>query len=65
VIKSRKILLDTEALAVRFRVAPGTVRYWASMDEWTAYGTRRHRLWNLAEAQASYDKRHPEEEGLD
>lgn len=52
-------LADTAAIAAGFRVAPGTVRYWASTDHWTPYGTRRNRLWNLAEVQASYDRRHP------
>lgn len=61
-IKQRKILVDTGAMAARFEVAPGTVRYWASQDHWTPYGTRRHRLWNLADAQASYDRRHPGDE---
>ncbi|WP_116042306.1 hypothetical protein [Amycolatopsis palatopharyngis] len=60
-IKPRLRLADTAAIASLFRVAPGTVRYWASVDRWTPYGTRRHRQWNLLEAQASYDQRHTQE----
>lgn len=55
-IKPRKRLLDTEAVAEFYGVKPGTVRSWASRYGWTPYGTRRHRLWDLNEAQASYDQ---------
>jgi hypothetical protein len=51
------ILTDTEALAVHHGVAPGTIRRWASEDRWTPYGTRRHRLWSMDDAQASARKR--------
>jgi hypothetical protein len=52
-------LLDTEAIALHYKVARGSVSRWASEDRWHPYGTRRRRLWDLAEAQASYEKRHP------
>jgi hypothetical protein len=52
-------LVDTEAIAVRYGVATGTIRRWAHEDRWPAHGTRRHRLWSLADAQAAYDRRHP------
>lgn len=55
--KPRLRLLDTEAIAVHYRVAPGTIRRWACQDRWRAYGTRRHRLWNLRDAQQSYERR--------
>lgn len=60
-IKQRLRLLDTAAIAKHYGVAPGTIRYWASEDGWHPYGTRRHRQWDLNQAQASYDKRHPDE----
>lgn len=56
-IKARLRLIDTEAIALHFKVAPGTVRRWASEDGWHPYGTRRFRLWSLADAQRSADKR--------
>lgn len=55
-----RILLDTQAIAVHYRVARGTVGRWASEDRWVKYGTRRRRLFDLREAQASYDRRHPD-----
>lgn len=51
-----KRLLDTEAVAVHYRCAPGTVRYWASVHGWTKYGTRRHRLWDLDEIEALFEQ---------
>lgn len=59
-IKPRLQLVDTEAVAVHYKVAVGTVGRWASQDKWHRYGDRRNRLWDLAEAQRSYLKRHPE-----
>jgi 23S rRNA G2445 N2-methylase RlmL len=56
-IQSRLRLLDTEALAIYYDVAPGTIRRWASEDRWRPYGTRRHRFWNLTEVKASWRKR--------
>lgn len=61
--KRRKRPVDTAAIAVHYGVAVGTVRRWASEDEWLPMGTRRHRLWDLNQAQDSYDKRHPREDG--
>lgn len=65
-IKPRLRLLDTEATARHYGVAPGTIRRWASEDRWYPYGTRRYRLWNLIEAQTSYERRHLDvsEEGV-
>jgi 23S rRNA G2445 N2-methylase RlmL len=60
-MKPRLRLLDTEALALHHKVAPGTIRRWASEDGWHRYGTRRHRLWSMADAQASQDKRRADE----
>jgi uncharacterized protein YjcR len=54
------ILVDARVVAVHYGVAAGTVRRWASEDHWTPYGDRRHRLWDLREAQASYERRHPD-----
>ena len=61
-IKQRKRLAPTASVAYLFDVAVGSVRRWASEDGWTPYGTRRHRLWDLNQAQASYDRRHPKPE---
>jgi len=58
-IKSRLRLLDTEALALHHGVAPGSIRRWASEDGWHRYGTRRHRLWSMAEAHESAARRQP------
>jgi uncharacterized protein YjcR len=52
------LLLDTEAIAWHYEVAVSTIRSWARRDHWQPYGTRRHRRWNLREAQASYEQRH-------
>lgn len=57
VIKPRLQLVDVQAIAAWCKVAPGTVRRWASQDRWHPYGTRRHRLWDLTEVQASWRKR--------
>jgi uncharacterized protein YjcR len=65
VIKPRLRLLDTEALAHHHHVAPGTIRRWAHEDGWHPYGTRRFRLWSMAEAKASAEKRQPPNEGSD
>lgn len=56
-IKQRAVLLDTEAVAVHMGVPPGTIRYWASVDHWRPYGTRRKRQWNLWDAEDSYKRR--------
>lgn len=56
-LKPRLRLLDTEALAFHHQVAPGTIRRWASEDRWHPYGTRRHRLWSMADAEASATRR--------
>lgn len=58
-IKPRLRLLDTVAIARHYGVATGTVRRWASEDRWQPHGTRRHRLWSLAAAQASWERRNP------
>ena len=62
-MKQRLRLLDTEAIALHYNVAPGTVRRWASEDRWHRYGTRRHRTWSIADAQRSYERRQPPMEG--
>lgn len=61
-IKPRLRLLDTEAIAHHFHVAPGTIRRWASEDQWHRYGTRRNRLWSLADAQRSWERRNTSNE---
>ena len=63
-IKPRLRLLDTEAIAHHFQVAPGTIRRWASEDGWHPYGTRKARLWSLADAQASHDRRRADDQKL-
>jgi hypothetical protein len=50
--KARLRLLDTEAIAWHYGVAPGTVRRWACQAKWRPYGSRKHRLWNLTEVDA-------------
>lgn len=62
--KPRLRLLDTEALALHHGVACGTIRRWAHEDGWHRYGTRRHRLWSMAEVQASAERRQPPNEGV-
>lgn len=61
-IKPRLRLLDTEAIAVHYKVSTGTIRRWACEDRWHRYGTRRQRLWNLTEAQRSWEKRHAQDQ---
>lgn len=55
--KPRLRLVDTEALAVHYGVAPGTIRRWASEDRWHPYGTRRFRTWSMTDAQQSWETR--------
>lgn len=62
-MKPRLRLVDTEALAHHHKVAPGTIRRWASEDGWHRYGTRHHRLWSMAEAAKSWERRQPPKEG--
>lgn len=52
-------LVDTEALAVHYGVATGTIRRWASEDRWQPHGTRRCRQWSLTDAQTSWEARNP------
>lgn len=63
-IKPRKILVDTAALARHFGVAAGTIRRWACQDTWPKYGTRRQRLWNLLDAERSHTTRHADDDDL-
>lgn len=63
-MKPRLRLLDTEALALHYGVATGTIRRWASEDRWHRYGTTRHRQWSMTEAQTSWERRQPPKEGL-
>lgn len=34
----------------------GTLRYWASAENWRPHGTRRRRRWELEQARATYLK---------
>lgn len=34
----------------------GTLRYWASTENWAKHGTRRHRRWDLDQARRTYLK---------
>lgn len=61
-IKQRLRLLDTEAIAMHYGVAPGTIRRWAHDGHWTPYGTRRHRLWNLTEIEAWRQNQHSQKD---
>jgi uncharacterized protein YjcR len=54
--KPRLRLADTAAVAFHFGVSPGTIRRWAHEHRWHPYGTRRHRLWSLDEAQRTRDE---------
>jgi hypothetical protein len=53
-------LCDIEAIALHYGVAYGSIGRWASEDQWTKYGHRRRRLWDMREVQISYERRHPE-----
>ena len=53
----KPLLLDVEAIARHYKVAAGSVRRWASEDRWKPYGTRHRRLWDLNDAQVSYERR--------
>jgi hypothetical protein len=57
-------LLDVEAIARHYGVARGTVGRWACEDRWVKYGTRRRRLYDLAEVQESFERRHPDSEDM-
>ncbi|MDX8050416.1 hypothetical protein SK571_13575 [Lentzea sp. BCCO 10_0798] len=59
-IKQRKRLADTEAVASFYDVAPGTVRSWASRYNWTPYGGRRARQWDLIEIEQKFREREME-----
>lgn len=42
----------------------GTLRYWASAENWTPHGSRRARRWDLDQARRTYLKyRTPPENG--
>jgi hypothetical protein len=43
-------------LATGEEVPLGTLRYWASAENWTPHGSRRRRRWDIAEARATYFK---------
>lgn len=43
-------------LAVGEEVPLGTLRYWASTEPWTPYGTSRERRWDMTQARATYLK---------
>lgn len=66
-MKQRLKLLDTEAIALFYGVAPGTIRRWAHLGRWTPYGSRRNRQWNLIEIEAwrrgEEEARHERERG--
>lgn len=48
--------VSTSDLALHFTLPVGTIRRWACVDGWRPHGTRRHRYWSIADAQASYDR---------
>lgn len=50
-------LTDYARLADELGVVVGTLRYWASKDDWTEYGTRGRRLILRTQALDSYRKR--------
>lgn len=52
-------LLSAADLAVHYQVAVSTIHVWASRYRWPKYGTRRHRLYDLDDVQATYDQLHP------
>lgn len=53
-IKPRKRLLDTEAVAALYEVKVGTVRSWANRYRWTPYGGRKSRQWDVNEIEAKF-----------
>ena len=53
----RGILLTiAEAVAI-YRVPAGTLRRWASEDDWTPFGSGYRRYWSYDQVQDSYDER--------
>ena len=56
-----RIYLTADHLARTFSVAVGTVYYWASVDGWDRTSPRHRPVrYSLADAQASFDRRHQE-----
>lgn len=51
------IRVSVSDAAKLFDVPTGTIRRWASEDDWTPHGTRRRRRWELPQVQESYDRR--------
>lgn len=43
-------------LATDEKVPVGTLRYWASSENWTPHGEPRHRRWEIEQARATYLK---------
>ncbi|MCD2193494.1 hypothetical protein LQ327_08875 [Actinomycetospora endophytica] len=50
-------MVDPEALAVHIGVPVGTIYRWAHEDGWQKFGRDRRRLYRIADAEASADKR--------
>lgn len=42
-----------------YGVAPGTIRYWISLDGIEGRQNGRHKVYPRADIQAAYDRRHP------
>lgn len=52
------VLVSVRELAAFYGVPDGTMRRWASMEDWPRYGTRGARLYALSDAQRSYSAKY-------
>jgi Zn-dependent peptidase ImmA (M78 family) len=51
------IPLDAAAIAHHFGVSVSAIRMRAHREFWTPYGTKKHRLWDLRQARASFERK--------
>jgi hypothetical protein len=55
------VWVSADMIAVHCRVKTSTVYKWASQDNWPRRGHYHARLYDLWDAQASYDRRHADD----
>ncbi len=51
------ILVSVSEASKLFGVLPGTLRRWASEDQWDRFGGPRSRHWRIEQVQAGHNKR--------
>jgi len=57
-VEMHPLLMSTAEIAGYYGIAEGTVRSWATRDNWQPFGGRKTRRWDMDEVACSYSKRH-------